>query len=60
MNLHVGQGFDVHCLVPGRKLILCGVTIPFDKGLEGHSDADVALHALMDAMLGAAGYGPRL
>jgi len=57
MNLHVGQGFDVHCLVPGRKLILCGVTIPFDKGLEGHSDADVALHALMDAMLGAAGLG---
>lgn len=57
MNMHIGQGFDVHCLVPGRKLILCGVTVPYEKGLEGHSDADVALHALMDAMLGAAGLG---
>ncbi len=56
-NLHVGSGFDVHRLVPGRNLILCGVTIPYEKGLLGHSDADVALHALMDAMLGAAGMG---
>ena len=56
-KLHVGSGFDVHCLVPHRKLILCGVVIPYPFGLEGHSDADVALHALMDALLGAAGLG---
>ena len=56
-NIHVGSGFDVHRLVPDRKLILCGVTIPYTLGLLGHSDADVALHALMDAMLGAAGLG---
>ncbi len=56
-NIHVGSGFDVHCLVPNRKLILCGVIIPYELGLDGHSDADVALHALMDAMLGAAGMG---
>jgi len=56
-KMQIGSGFDVHCLVPGRKLILCGVTIPYEKGLEGHSDADVAVHALMDAMLGAAGLG---
>ena len=56
-NIHVGSGFDVHRLVPDRKLILCGVTIPYTLGLLGHSDADVALHALMDAMLGAAGFG---
>ena len=56
-NIHVGSGFDVHCLVPNRKLILCGVTIPYELGLDGHSDADVALHALMDAMLGAVGMG---
>lgn len=51
--LRVGQGYDVHRLVEGRELILCGVTIPHTLGLLGHSDADVALHALMDAMLGA-------
>ena len=56
-NIHIGSGFDVHKLVLGRKLILCGVTIPYELGLLGHSDADVALHALMDAMLGAAGLG---
>lgn len=52
-----GTGYDVHRLVEGRKLILCGVEIPFEKGLLGHSDADVALHALMDAMLGACALG---
>ena len=52
-----GFGFDVHALVEGRKLILCGVNIPHTKGLLGHSDADVALHALMDALLGAAALG---
>jgi len=56
-SIHVGSGFDVHCLVPNRKLIICGISIPYELGLEGHSDADVALHALMDAMLGAAGLG---
>lgn len=53
----VGTGYDAHRLVEGRKLILCGVDIPFEKGLLGHSDADVALHALMDALLGAAALG---
>ena len=53
----VGQGFDVHALVVGRPLILGGVTIPFDRGLLGHSDADVLLHAITDALLGAAGLG---
>ena len=53
----IGQGFDVHALVAGRALILGGVTIPFDRGLLGHSDADVLLHALTDALLGAAGLG---
>ncbi len=53
----VGQGYDVHVLVEGRPLILCGVDIPWEKGLLGHSDADVALHALMDALLGAAALG---
>jgi 2-C-methyl-D-erythritol 4-phosphate cytidylyltransferase/2-C-methyl-D-erythritol 2,4-cyclodiphosphate synthase len=53
----VGNGFDVHRLTGGRKLILCGVDIPYEKGLLGHSDADVALHALMDAILGAAALG---
>lgn len=59
MNIpfRIGQGFDVHALVPGRKLILGGVTIPYDKGLLGHSDADVLLHAITDAILGAAGLG---
>ncbi len=55
--IRVGQGFDVHQLVKGRKCIIGGVDIPFDKGLEGHSDADVLLHAISDAILGAAGLG---
>ena len=55
--MRVGFGFDVHRLVPGRKLILCGVEIPYEYGLLGHSDADVATHALIDALLGAAGLG---
>ena len=50
----IGQGYDVHRLAEGRKLILAGVEIPFEKGLEGHSDADVAAHAVMDSLLGAA------
>jgi 2-C-methyl-D-erythritol 2,4-cyclodiphosphate synthase len=53
--IKVGQGFDVHQLVSGRKCIIGGVEIPFDKGLDGHSDADVLLHAISDAILGAAG-----
>jgi 2-C-methyl-D-erythritol 2,4-cyclodiphosphate synthase len=56
-NLRIGQGWDVHQLVPGRPLILGGVHLPFDKGLLGHSDADVLLHAITDAILGAAGLG---
>ena len=56
-SLRIGMGYDVHRLVEGRKLILCGVEIPFELGLLGHSDADVALHALMDAMLGACALG---
>ena len=55
--LRTGTGYDVHKLASGRKLILCGVEIPHETGLLGHSDADVALHALMDAMLGAAALG---
>jgi 2-C-methyl-D-erythritol 2,4-cyclodiphosphate synthase len=55
--MRIGQGFDVHALVPGRKLIIGGVDIPNDKGLEGHSDADVLLHALCDALLGAVAMG---
>lgn len=55
--MRVGCGFDVHRLVEGRKLFLGGVEIPFSKGLQGHSDADVALHALCDAMLGAVASG---
>jgi 2-C-methyl-D-erythritol 2,4-cyclodiphosphate synthase len=55
--VRIGQGFDVHRLVAGRKLIVGGVTIPFDKGLEGHSDADVLIHAVCDALLGAAALG---
>ena len=55
--MRVGMGYDVHRLVPDRKLILCGTEIPFELGLLGHSDADVALHALMDAMLGACALG---
>ncbi len=53
----IGQGFDVHQLVPGRRCIICGVDIPYEKGLLGHSDADVALHALSDALLGALALG---
>ncbi len=53
----IGFGYDVHRLIDGRKLILCGVDIPYRKGLLGHSDADVMLHALIDALLGAAGLG---
>ena len=53
--VHVGIGYDVHALVEGRKLMLGGVEIPHDKGLEGHSDADVLMHALCDALLGALG-----
>jgi 2-C-methyl-D-erythritol 2,4-cyclodiphosphate synthase len=56
-GFRVGQGFDVHALVAGRKLIIGGVDIPFEKGLDGHSDADVLLHAITDALLGAAGLG---
>ncbi len=55
--LRIGQGIDAHRLVEGRKLILCGAEIPYERGLLGHSDADVALHALMDALLGAAALG---
>ncbi|MEW5891107.1 MAG: 2-C-methyl-D-erythritol 2,4-cyclodiphosphate synthase [Pseudomonadota bacterium] len=55
--MRIGQGFDVHALVPGRKLIIGGVHIPFERGLLGHSDADVLLHAVTDALLGAAGLG---
>jgi 2-C-methyl-D-erythritol 2,4-cyclodiphosphate synthase len=55
--MRIGHGFDVHALVTGRKLIIGGVEIPFEKGLEGHSDADVLLHAITDALLGAAGLG---
>jgi 2-C-methyl-D-erythritol 2,4-cyclodiphosphate synthase len=57
MMIKVGQGFDVHQLVSGRKCIIGGVEIPFHKGLDGHSDADVLLHAIADAILGAAGLG---
>ena len=53
----IGNGFDVHRLVEGRRCIICGVDIPYDRGLLGHSDADVALHALSDALLGAAALG---
>ncbi|MDF2668408.1 MAG: 2-C-methyl-D-erythritol 2,4-cyclodiphosphate synthase [Paenibacillus sp.] len=55
--IRVGQGFDVHQLVEGRKCIIGGVTIPYEKGLMGHSDADVLLHAISDAILGALGLG---
>lgn len=55
--MRIGFGYDVHRLVEGRKLILCGVEIPFELGLLGHSDADVAIHALMDAILGALALG---
>ena len=57
LNLRVGEGWDVHALVPGRALIIGGVRIPHHLGLLGHSDADVLLHAITDALLGAAGLG---
>lgn len=57
MNIRIGQGYDVHQLVAGRELILGGVRIPFEKGLLGHSDADALLHAITDALLGAAALG---
>lgn len=55
--MRIGHGYDVHRLIEGRPLFLGGVEIPFEKGLEGHSDADVLLHAMCDAILGAAGMG---
>jgi 2-C-methyl-D-erythritol 2,4-cyclodiphosphate synthase len=57
MTIRIGEGWDTHALVAGRKLILGGVEIPFDKGLLGHSDADVLCHAITDALLGAAALG---
>ena len=56
-QMRIGQGWDVHALVPGRRLVIGGVHIPYHLGLLGHSDADVLLHAMIDAMLGAAGLG---
>jgi len=56
-SIRVGQGYDMHALVSGRKLVIGGVEIPFERGLLGHSDADVLLHAITDAILGAAGLG---
>jgi 2-C-methyl-D-erythritol 2,4-cyclodiphosphate synthase len=57
MTIRIGNGFDVHALVSGRRLVLGGVTIPSDRGLDGHSDADVLLHAIVDAVLGALALG---
>lgn len=57
VRLRIGEGWDIHALVPGRKLLIGGVHIPFERGLLGHSDADVLLHAITDALLGAAGMG---
>ena len=57
MTIRIGQGFDVHRLVPGRRCVIGGVEIPHDKGLLGHSDADVLLHAICDALLGACALG---
>jgi 2-C-methyl-D-erythritol 2,4-cyclodiphosphate synthase len=57
MTIRIGSGVDVHVLVAGRRLVIGGVTIPFDRGLDGHSDADVLLHAVADAMLGALALG---
>lgn len=57
MQVRVGEGWDTHALVPGRALVLGGVRIPFERGLLGHSDADALLHAITDAVLGAAGLG---
>ena len=56
-NLRIGEGWDCHALVPGRKLIIGGIEVPHSTGLLGHSDADVLLHAIIDALLGAAGLG---
>lgn len=55
--MRIGQGFDIHALVAGRRLIIGGVVIPYERGLEGHSDADVLLHAVSDALIGAAALG---
>ena len=55
--MRIGQGYDIHALVAGRALVIGGVTIPHDKGLQGHSDADVLLHAICDALIGAAALG---
>jgi 2-C-methyl-D-erythritol 2,4-cyclodiphosphate synthase len=57
MNMRIGHGFDVHAFAEGRRLIIGGVDIPYERGLAGHSDADVLLHAICDALLGAAGLG---
>jgi 2-C-methyl-D-erythritol 2,4-cyclodiphosphate synthase len=57
MTLRIGEGWDIHALAPGRKLVVGGVEIAFERGLLGHSDADVLLHAITDALLGAAGLG---
>jgi 2-C-methyl-D-erythritol 2,4-cyclodiphosphate synthase len=57
MNFRIGEGWDVHALVPGRRLVIGGVDVPFSLGLLGHSDADVLLHAITDAVLGAAALG---
>ena len=57
MNLRIGEGWDTHALVPGRRLVLGGVEVPHHQGLLGHSDADALLHAITDALLGAAGLG---
>ncbi|HWI81540.1 2-C-methyl-D-erythritol 2,4-cyclodiphosphate synthase [Ramlibacter sp.] len=57
MTIRIGEGWDVHALVPGRPLVIGGVTVPFERGLLGHSDADVLLHAITDALFGAAGLG---
>jgi 2-C-methyl-D-erythritol 2,4-cyclodiphosphate synthase len=56
-NFRIGEGWDIHALVPGRKLLIGGIEVPFERGLLGHSDADVLLHAITDALLGAAGLG---
>jgi 2-C-methyl-D-erythritol 2,4-cyclodiphosphate synthase len=57
MTIRIGNGFDVHALINGRRLVLGGVTIPYERGLDGHSDADVLLHAIVDAILGALALG---
>lgn len=57
LPLRIGHGFDAHALIPGRRLVLGGVTIPYEQGLDGHSDADALLHAVCDAILGALGAG---